>query len=80
MKEFIQKPTSQLSIFARIGRLTYRYRALVIAIWGLLLLLSLATAPRLESVLQGVVTTYDAGEALQAEQLLHIRDKLRQQT
>ncbi len=70
MKESIEKPASQLSIFARIGRLTYRYRALVIAIWGLLLLLSLATAPRLESVLQGVVTTYDAGEALQAEQLL----------
>ena len=70
MKEFIQKPAFPLSIFARIGHLTYRYRALIIAIWGLLLLLSLAIAPRLENVLQGVVTTYDAGEALQTEQVL----------
>ena len=62
--------TSQTSIFAKLGRWTYRYRALVIAIWLILLVLSLAIAPNLGNVLQGVVTSYEAGEAKQAEILL----------
>ena len=62
--------TSQTSIFAKLGRWTYRYRALVIAIWLMLLVLSLAIAPKLGNVLQGVVTSYEAGEAKQAEILL----------
>ncbi|MDJ0582245.1 MMPL family transporter [Crocosphaera sp.] len=70
MKTSIPKKVSQSSIFVRLSRLTYHYRFIVIAIWGLLLLISLATAPHLDKVLQGVITTYDAGEALQAEQLL----------
>lgn len=59
------------SIFAKLGRLSYRYRALVIAIWAVLLLLSLISAPRLDSVLKGVGTAYEAGEASRAERLLH---------
>jgi RND superfamily putative drug exporter len=70
MKESIWKTASHLSIFTKVGRFAYRYRHLIIAVWGALLLLSLATSPRLERVLQGVITSYEAGEAFQAEILL----------
>ena len=64
------KQTYGQSIFAKLGRLSYRYRALVIAIWGVLVLLSLMSAPRLDSVLKGVGTVYEAGEATRVERLL----------
>src|SRR5919199_29657 len=64
------KQTYGQSIFAKLGRLSYRYRALVIASWGVLLLLSLMSAPRLDSVLKGVGTVYEAGEAKRVERLL----------
>jgi putative drug exporter of the RND superfamily len=71
MKESIGKAARQSSIFAKIGRLSYRYRLTVIVLWGILLLLSLVISPHLESVLQGVVTTYESGEAFQAEKVLN---------
>lgn len=64
------KPGSPESVFARLGRLVYRYRRTVIAIWGVLLLLSLALTPRLDRVLQGAGTVYEAGEAMRVERLL----------
>jgi RND superfamily putative drug exporter len=71
MKEAtLNKPAIGQSVFAKLARLTYRYRALVIVIWGILLLLSLISAPRLDRVLKGVGTVYEAGEAAQAERLL----------
>lgn len=70
MKQATLNPTYRQSVFAKLGRLSYRYRALIIAIWGVLLVLSLMIAPRLDSVLKGVGTVYEAGEATRAEQLL----------
>ncbi|GAC1457204.1 MAG: MMPL family transporter [Chamaesiphon sp.] len=50
--------------------MTYRYRGLVIIFWILLVLLSLALTPRLNSALKGTGTVYAAGKANQAEQVL----------
>ncbi|PSB25821.1 hypothetical protein C7B82_21755 [Stenomitos frigidus ULC18] len=58
------------SFFAWMGRVSYRYRWLVIAIWSALLILSLLLAPRLEHVLKGLGVVYEQGAAGQAEQLL----------
>ncbi|MGB5593794.1 MAG: MMPL family transporter, partial [Crocosphaera sp.] len=70
METSVPKQNKPSSIFAKLGSLTYHYRFIVMIIWGLLLLISLMMAPRLDKVLQGVITTYDAGEALKAEQVL----------
>src|ERR687885_141556 len=70
MKQNTLNRACRQSIFAKLGRLSYRYRALVIAIWGVLVLLSLMSAPRLDSVLKGVGTVYEAGEATRVERLL----------
>ncbi|MBD1916146.1 MULTISPECIES: MMPL family transporter [Cyanophyceae] len=51
------------SIFAAIGRWSYRYRGLVLALWVGLLVLGGVFAPRLDSVLHGTGTTYEAGAA-----------------
>lgn len=65
-----QTPPSGQSVFAQLGKLTYRYRRLVIVIWGILVLVSLALTPQLDSALKGTGTVYEAGKANQAEQLL----------
>ncbi|PSP26265.1 MAG: hypothetical protein BRC55_02150 [Cyanobacteria bacterium SW_8_48_13] len=70
MEESTSKPASRESIFAKLGRLSYRYRALVIAVWGGLLLLSLISIPRLDNALTGIGTVYQEGEAARAEQVL----------
>ena len=70
MEESTSKPASRESIFAKLGRLSYRYRALVIAVWGGLLLLSLMSIPRLDNALTGIGTVYQEGEAARAEQVL----------
>lgn len=70
MEQVTLNPANKPSIFARLGYLSYRYRALVIIIWAALLLLSLALTPRLDSVLKGIGIVYEAGEASRAEQLL----------
>ncbi len=70
MEQVILNPPYRPSSFARLGHLSYRYHVLVIAIWGALLLLSLALTPHLDSVFKGVGTVYEAGEASRAEQLL----------
>ncbi|HEY9602798.1 MAG TPA: MMPL family transporter [Allocoleopsis sp.] len=69
-----EKVTFQLadgtSIFAWLGYLAYRYRWTVIASWGILVLLSLALTPHLDSVLKGAGMAYKAGEAHRVEQVL----------
>jgi RND superfamily putative drug exporter len=70
MEESTSKPATRESIFAKLGRLSYRYRALVIAVWGGLLLLSLISIPRLDNALTGIGTVYQEGEAARAEQVL----------
>ena len=70
MKQNTLNRACRQSIFAKLGRLSYRYRVLVIVIWGVLLLLSLMSAPRLDSVLKGVGSVYQAGEAARAERFL----------
>lgn len=58
------------SLFVTIGRWVYRYRGLVLALWVGLLLLGGLFAPRLDSVLHGTGTTYEAGEAAQTDRIL----------
>ena len=70
MKKTALNSAFRQSVFAKLGCLSYRYRALVIAIWGVLLLISLMSAPRLDSVLKGVGTVYEGGEATHVERLL----------
>ena len=70
MEQVPLNPPYRPSTFARLGHLSYRYHVLVIAIWGALLLLSLALTPHFDSVFKGVGTFYEAGEANRAEQLL----------
>ena len=64
------QPNSRRSLFARLGHFAYCYRRTVIGIWGVLLLLSLALTPRLDSALKGSGMVYEAGQAKRAEQLL----------
>ena len=68
-KAFFQA-NSRRSLFARLGHFAYRYRRTVISIWGVVLLLSLALTPRLDSALKGAGMVYEAGKAKRAEQLL----------
>lgn len=56
--------------FYRLGRFVYRYRRLTIVLWALLMMLSLAVTPQLGQVLKETGSTYEAGSAHQAEQLL----------
>jgi RND superfamily putative drug exporter len=70
MKTAVPPKNKPSSVFAKLGSFTYHYRFLVVIIWGLLLIISLIMSPRLHEVFHGVVTTYDAGEALQAERIL----------
>ncbi|MGE5657123.1 MAG: MMPL family transporter [Actinomycetota bacterium] len=70
VKKIVKVPTTGQSIFAQLGRITYYYRGWVILIWGLLVLLSLALTPRLDSVLKGTGSIYEGGKANQAEKLL----------
>jgi putative drug exporter of the RND superfamily len=58
------------SIFSWLGSVSYRYRLVVIGIWVLVLILSLLSAPRLDSVLKGLGVVYEQGAAGQAERLL----------
>jgi len=61
---------SKVSLFARIGSVSYRYRWIVVLIWTAFLIFSLLLAPRLDSVLKGLGVVYEQGAAGQAEQLL----------
>lgn len=58
------------SVFAAIGRWAYRYRWLILALWAVLLVLGGVLAPRLDGVLHGTGTTYEAGEAAQTDRIL----------
>ncbi len=58
------------SIFSWLGRVSYRYRLVIIGIWVLVLILSLLSAPRLDSILKGLGVVYEQGAAGQAERLL----------
>ncbi|MGG6237852.1 MMPL family transporter [Nodosilinea sp. AN01ver1] len=69
----LSETSSRVSIFATLGRLAYRYRGLVLALWVVLLGLGGLFAPRLESVLHGTGTTYERGEAAQTDRLLEDR-------
>ena len=64
------EPPSRPSLFATIGRLAYRYRVLILVMWAGLLVLGGLFAPRLDQVLHGTGTTYEAGEAAQTDILL----------
>jgi putative drug exporter of the RND superfamily len=61
---------SKVSLFAKIGSVSYRYRWIVVLIWTAFLIFSLLLAPRLDSVLKGLGVVYKQGAAGQAEQLL----------
>jgi putative drug exporter of the RND superfamily len=58
------------SIFSWLGSVSYHYRFIIIGVWVLALVLSLLSAPRLDSVLKGLGVVYEQGEAGQAERLL----------
>lgn len=58
------------SIFSWVGSVSYRYRLVIIGIWVLVLILSLLSAPRLDSILKGLGVVYEQGAAGQAERLL----------
>jgi len=58
------------SRFAGLGRLVYHYRTWVIILWGLLIVVSLAFTPALESALKETGAVYEAGQAYRTEQLL----------
>ncbi|MGB3135536.1 MAG: MMPL family transporter [Nodosilinea sp.] len=68
-----QPPLSRTSIFASLGRLACRYRWLILTLWVGLLVLGGMFAPRLDSVLHGTGTTYEAGQAAQTDRLLQDR-------
>ena len=70
IKDSLPSHTFSRSIFTNLGKLTYRYRGLVIIFWILLVLLSLALTPQLSGALQGTGTIYEAGQAHIAEQTL----------
>ncbi|HEY9674872.1 MAG TPA: MMPL family transporter [Waterburya sp.] len=70
MKQDAPNRVCRQSIFAKLGRLSYRYRVLILVIWGVMLLLSLVSTPHLDYFLKGVGMAYEAGEATRAEQLL----------
>ncbi len=70
MDETLFVPALRLSVFARLGFLAYRYRWVVIAVWGFLLVLSFVLMPRLDTVLKGIGAVYEQGEAIRTEQLL----------
>jgi putative drug exporter of the RND superfamily len=58
------------STFSWLGSVSYHYRFIVIGFWVLALVLSLLSAPRLDSALKGLGVVYEQGEAGQAERLL----------
>lgn len=70
IKDSLPSQDFSQSIFTKLGKLTYRYRGLVIIFWILLVLLSLALTPQLSSALKGTGTVYEAGQANIAEQIL----------
>lgn len=67
------KPWVGSSVFAAIGRWVYRYRWLILALWAVLLVLGGVFAPRLDGVLHGTGTTFEAGEAAQTDRILEDR-------
>ena len=64
------QPLDKQPGFYTLGRLVYRYRRLTIALWVVLMAVSLAVTPLLEQTLQETGSVYEAGSAHQAEQLL----------
>jgi putative drug exporter of the RND superfamily len=64
------QPLDKQPGFYTLGRLVYRYRRLTIALWAVLMALSLAVTPLLEQTLQETGSVYEAGSAHQAEQYL----------
>lgn len=75
-KKTNDEPILQQSIFAKLGCWAYRYRSIVLSIWAVMLLLSLANASHLDSVLKGLGTANVAGQAVHTEQLLQRELKL----
>lgn len=70
VKKATFEPINRQSIFAELGYIAYHYRGIVLAVWGVLLVLSLAATPYLDGVLKGMGMAYEAGEASRTEQLL----------
>ena len=70
MEEIFFDPALRLSVFARLGFFAFRYRRVVIAVWGLLLVVSFVLIPRLDTVLKGIGAVYEQGEAIRTERLL----------
>ena len=56
--------------FAWLGKITYRYRKLVILVWVVCVGLSLLLTPYLDRTLTGTGTAYEAGDAHRAERIL----------
>ncbi len=59
---------------ARLGHLIYRYRTWTIGCWAVVMMLSLAFTPALESALKETGAVYEAGEAYRTEQ--HLKREL----
>jgi putative drug exporter of the RND superfamily len=58
------------SLFARIGNQVVRLRSIIVGLWVLFMVASLALTPQLERSLRGAGMNYEAGEARQTERLL----------
>lgn len=58
------------STFAKLGNYLYRYRIWALIIWGVITLISLAVAPRLENSLQEVKVADETGEANRTERFI----------
>ncbi len=63
-------PIPEPSWFARWGRFIYRHRVGTIALWAILIAISLSVTPALERALKETGAIYEAGSAYQTEQFL----------
>ncbi|MGV0026159.1 MMPL family transporter [Phormidesmis priestleyi] len=70
IEEFAFKAPVSRSWFAKLGRFIYEHRGWTIAIWAILIGVSLIATPALESALKETGAVYEAGEAYQTEQFL----------
>jgi hypothetical protein len=61
----LQHEEPKPSLFAKIGYHVVRSHSLIISLWVLLMVVSLALTPQLERSLKGAGMTYEAGEAHQ---------------
>ncbi len=62
--------SSRHSFFYSLGRFIYHYRWWMIALWAVLMMMSLTVAPLLEQTLTEIGAVYQGGKAYQAERLI----------